>query len=214
MIIPFYSWSWDKKGKTLEGCAFAAAVACACCTRQHSHTLSSLAASKMSENLTRWKAERIQWLRGNMKQVEMGMVFVVQLWEIVYKTDLRNLSEGFFFVCLRHLSWEHQMNNAFTSTSTVHFLDFFWKNFTWKGKKYKTKPNRCGQRMSSFLELGDFPVENWVRSFSLSCVMCEEQNWFSTVQFQSSGEMFVTHMCAWHIEITRQCRILSQLLKS
>ena len=78
----------------------------------------------MSNNLTGWKAPHTQRLSSNIKQVGMRMVFVVELWESVYKTDLRNLSLGLFFFCRRHLSWEHHTNNAFTSTSSVRFSEF------------------------------------------------------------------------------------------
>lgn len=105
-----------------------------------------------------------------------GMVIVVELWEIVYKSDLRIFSLGFFFSCLRHLSWEHHTNNALTSTSSVHFWEYFCKNLQCKKETKKcTKTNRRG--LTSFHVRGDFPVGNRAGSFSLWCVLCEEHNW-------------------------------------
>ena len=99
---------------------------------------------------------------------------------------VRNLSRGFLCVCPRHLSQEQYKNNAFTSTSSVHFSEF-WGRKTYNEREKKivktvqkqTHTHAHTQSIRSiFLVLGDFPVEDRERSFSLWRVLCEEHNWF------------------------------------
>lgn len=182
MIIPYYPWSGDEKtgasGDPRRSCGNTAS------NSTRAARLRPPPSKKMSENLTRWEVWRMQRLRRNIRRVETGMVFVVwALRNCLQGWVVRNLSRGFLCVCPRHLSQEQHANNAFTSTSSVHFLEFWGGRKTYNERKklsklYKHTPTHIQWIRSIFLVLGDFPVEDRERSFSLWRVLCEEHNWF------------------------------------
>lgn len=207
MIIPYYPWSGDKKtgasGDPRRSCGNTAS------NSTRAARLRPPPSKKMSENLTRWEVWRMQRLRRNIRRVETGMVFVVwALRNCLQGWVVRNLSRGFLCVCPRHLSQEQHANNAFTSTSSVHFLEFWGGRKTYNERKklsklYKHTPTHTHIQWirSIFSSAGRFPCGGQGKIiFIMTRVARGTQLVPPHSNSQDSGEMtYWNHTAAWYL---------------
>lgn len=71
-----------------------------------------------------------------------GMVIVIELRETVYKSDLRNISAGFFFFLLEASVMGTSHKQCSHINFKCSFLRMLCKNLQWKKKLYKSKQTR------------------------------------------------------------------------
>lgn len=169
------------------------------------HQVASYCA-RMRRKLKR-KAQHVQRLRRNIKKVEMGWWLLFSFENLFTKLIWRIFSEALFLLLLEASVMGTSHKQCSHINFKCSFLEIFCTNLQWKKKSsqkmYKSKQTRT--KTYQFCRTRRFPRGEL---FIIMCVVWAT-NWFSRLHIWHSGEMFVTHMCWWHIEIIWQCWILS-----